>query len=129
VLQAVRIGDLSLAAIPNEVFAITGLKLKEQAPLSMHMNLELANGGEGYIPPPEQHYLGGYTTWPARSAGLETEAEPKIVAKVLDLLDQVSQGKPRRPLTTDYYTADQKAALAKAREDNNNAENRGAAGK
>jgi hypothetical protein len=129
VLQAVRIGDLSLAAIPNEVFAITGLKLKEQAPLSMHMNLELANGGEGYIPPPEQHYLGGYTTWPARSAGLETEAEPKIVAKVLDLLDQVSQGKPRRPLITDFYTPEQKAVLAKAREDNNNAENRGVAGK
>lgn len=26
------------------------------------MNIELANGAEGYIPPPEQHKLGGYTT-------------------------------------------------------------------
>jgi hypothetical protein len=127
VLQAIRIGDMSLAAIPNEVFAITGLKLKAQAPLATHMNLELANGADGYIPPPEQHYLGGYTTWPARSAGLETEAEPKIVASLLELLEQVSEGKPRRPLTAELYTTEQKAALTKAREDNNNEQNRGAA--
>ena len=59
------------------------------------MNIELANGSEGYIPPPEQHALGGYTTWPARTAGLEVQAEPKIVAAVLQLLEQVA-GKPRR---------------------------------
>ena len=28
---------------------------------------------------PHQHELGGYTTWPARTAGLEVSAEPKIV--------------------------------------------------
>ena len=59
------------------------------------MNIELANGSEGYIPPPEQHALGGYTTWPARTAGLEVQAEPKIVETVLGLLEQVA-GKPRR---------------------------------
>ena len=32
-LQALRIGDLGITAIPNEVFAITGLKLKAQSPL------------------------------------------------------------------------------------------------
>ncbi len=127
VLQAVRIGDLSLAAIPNEVYGITGLKLKAQAPLTTHMNLGLANGAEGYIPPPEQHFLGGYTTWPARTAGLETGAEPKIVAKLLDLLEAVSPGRRRRPLTTDFYTPEQRASLEKARADGNNAENRGAA--
>jgi len=46
----------------------------------MTMNIELANGSEGYIPPPEQHMLGGYTSWPARTAALEFQAEPKIVA-------------------------------------------------
>ena len=42
------------------------------------MNISLANGGEGYIAPPEQHKLGGYTTWRARSSCLEELAEPKI---------------------------------------------------
>jgi Concanavalin A-like lectin/glucanases superfamily len=94
-LQAIRIGDLGIAAIPNEVFAITGLKIKAESPFETTMNIELANGSEGYIPPPEQHALGGYTTWPARTAALEVRAEPKIVESVIGLLEQVA-GKLRR---------------------------------
>ena len=96
-LQAIRIGDMGITAIPNEVYAITGLKLKAQSPFDATMNIELANGSEGYIPPPEQHALGGYTTWPARTAGLEVQAEPKIVAALLGLLERVA-AKPRRSL-------------------------------
>ena len=96
-LQAVRIGDLGIAAFPNEVFGITGLKIKAQSPLPVTFNIELANGADGYIPPPEQHKLGGYTTWPARTAGLEANAEPVIVETLLGLLEEVS-GKPRRLL-------------------------------
>jgi hypothetical protein len=90
VLQAVRIGDLGIAAIPNEVYALTGLKIKAQSPLPTTMNIGLANGAFGYIPPPEQHFLGGYTTWPATTAGLEVEAEPKIVDALLCLLEEIA---------------------------------------
>lgn len=102
-LQAIRIGDLGITAIPNEVFALTGLKIKAQSPFASTFNIELANGAEGYIPPPEQHKLGGYTTWPARTAGLVPEAEPQIVETLLTLLEEVS-GKPRRPLADDHGT-------------------------
>ncbi len=51
-LQALRIGDLTIATLPNEVYALTGLKLKSRAPASKHFNIELAGGAEGYIPPP-----------------------------------------------------------------------------
>lgn len=94
-LQAIRIGELGIAAIPNEVYALTGLKIKARSPLASTLTIELANGAEGYIPPPEQHVLGGYTTWPARTAALEVQAEPKIVEAVLGLLEDVA-GKPRR---------------------------------
>ena len=94
-MQALRIGDLGIVAIPNEVYAITGLKIKAQSPFASTFNIELANGSEGYIPPPEQHALGGYTTWAARTAGLETNAEPRIIEECLRLLEQVA-GKPRR---------------------------------
>jgi hypothetical protein len=100
-LQAIRIGDLGIVSIPNEVFAITGLKIKAQSPLATTMNIELANGSEGYIPPPEQHTLGGYTTWPARTAGLEVQAEPRIVETVLGLLEKVADKPRRRPSPTD----------------------------
>lgn len=95
ILQAIRIGDMAITSTPNETYALSGLKLKLQSPLPHTMVIELANGSEGYIPPPEQHVLGGYNTWAARSAGLETTAEPRIVAADLSLLEQVS-GQPRR---------------------------------
>jgi len=109
ILQAIRVGDpsagsgqaLGITAIPCEVYGLTGLKLKAQSPLQPTMNIELANGGEGYIPPPELHPLGGYNTWPARTAALEVQAETKIVETVLGLLEDVA-GKPRRkPVTPD----------------------------
>src|SRR6185503_14948678 len=92
-LQALRIGDLGIAAWPNEVFALSGLKLKRQSPFAATFNIELANGAEGYIPPPEQHVLGGYTTWPARTAGLETQAEPRILDAFLSLLEEVGDAR------------------------------------
>jgi hypothetical protein len=93
----VRIGDVGITAIPCEVYGITGLKIKAQSPLRHTFNLELANGSEGYIPPPEQHVLGGYTTWPARSAALEVGAEPQIVETLISMLEDVS-GRKRRAL-------------------------------
>lgn len=93
-LQVFGIGDLAITAIPCEVYAITGLKLKTQSPFSQTMNIELANGAEGYIPPPELHCFGGYNTWPARTAGLVPEAEPQIVAGLLDLMGRLCGCKP-----------------------------------
>ncbi len=96
VVQAIRLGDIGIATTPNETYAITGLKIKGASPLPHNMVIELANGGDGYIPPPEQHPLGGYNTWAARSAGLEVNAEPKIAQAAISLLEKVS-AQPRRP--------------------------------
>lgn len=95
VVQAVRLGDIGIATTPNETYAITGLKIKAASPLPHNMVIELANGGDGYIPPVEQHAFGGYNTWAARSAGLEVLAEAKITQAAISLLETVS-GKPRK---------------------------------
>lgn len=89
-LQAIRIGEFGIAAIPNEVFAVSGLTIKKRSPLKSTFTIELANGCEGYIPPPDQHALGGYETWRARTSCLEEMAEIKIVSAVLDLLSKVA---------------------------------------
>ena len=95
VQQAIQIGDIGIATTPCETYALTGLKIKERSPFKKTMVIELANGFDGYIPSPEQHWFGGYNTWEARSAALEIQAEPKITEVALSLLEEVS-GKERK---------------------------------
>lgn len=85
-LQAHRIGQLSVAAIPCEVFVEIGLELKKETPFARHFTVSLANGYNGYLPTPEHHALGGYETWRARSSYLETGASPKINTALLEML-------------------------------------------
>ena len=74
---------------PREVFVEIGLELKRKSPLQPTFTIELANGYNGYLPTPEQHRLGGYETWRARSSYLETEASTKIARTILDLFEQI----------------------------------------
>lgn len=94
ILQAFRIGEVSITAVPCEVFAATGLELKEKSPFKPTFNIELANGYNGYLPPPDQHRLGGYETWRARSSYLEVEAAPKITQTLFDLLRALKASEP-----------------------------------
>jgi hypothetical protein len=62
-LQALRVGDLAVCAIPFETFAEIGLDLKRRSPFPQTMVIGIANGYNGYLPTPAQHKLGGYETW------------------------------------------------------------------
>ncbi len=90
-VQAHRIGDLTIAAIPCEVFVEIGLGLKATKKLGQHFTISLANGYNGYLPTPEHHALGGYETWRARSSYLETEASTVIVKTLGELLAEVAK--------------------------------------
>jgi len=85
-VQALRIGELGVVAIPCEVFVEIGLAIKAKSPLKPVFTIELANGYNGYLPTKEQHALGGYETWRARSSYLEVDAADKITEKALELL-------------------------------------------
>ncbi|OYW78000.1 MAG: hypothetical protein B7Z37_01295 [Verrucomicrobia bacterium 12-59-8] len=82
-LQVLKIGDLRVSAIPAEVFVEIGLGLKQRHPQTF--TVSMANAYHGYLPTPEQHRLGGYETWRARSACLEVDASTKIVAGLEEL--------------------------------------------
>jgi hypothetical protein len=90
VLQAFRVGDVGITAIPFETFAETGLSIKERSPLQPTFNIELANGSYGYLPTPPQHELGGYETWLGTNF-VETEASEKIATTLLKLLGEVKE--------------------------------------
>jgi hypothetical protein len=90
-LQAHRIGGLTIAAIPCEVFVEIGLDLKASKRLDQHFTISLANGYNGYLPTPEHHKLGGYETWRARSSYLETGASTAITKELKELLADVAK--------------------------------------
>jgi hypothetical protein len=90
-LQALRVGELGICAVPCEVFVEIGLELRKRSPLADTFTIELANGYNGYLPTPEQHKLGGYETWRARSSYLEVDAATKITRSLLGLLEKVQE--------------------------------------
>lgn len=86
-LQVLKIGELRVSAIPAEVFVEIGLGLKSRH--AQTFTVSLANAYHGYLPTPEQHKLGGYETWRARSACLEADASTKIVAGLEELFSRL----------------------------------------
>lgn len=90
-LQAHRVGELGIATIPCEVFTAIGLEIKKKSPLRQTFTIELANGYNGYLPTPEEHKLGGYETWRARSSYLEENASVAITRTVLELMARVTR--------------------------------------
>jgi len=88
-LQVFRVGGAVLAAWPGEIFASTGLELKGRSPVKPLVNIGLANGWYGYIPPPEQHRLGAYETWRGRTSLLEESATVKMLDTLVHLIEKV----------------------------------------
>lgn len=89
IIQTLRIGELAIAAIPAEVFVEIGLEIKEKSPFKPTFSISLANGYNGYLPTPEQHILGGYETWRARSSYMEENASIKITDTIFGLLEEL----------------------------------------
>jgi neutral ceramidase len=94
ILQAFRIGDLAITAVPCEVFVEIGLDIKKKSPFKPTFSISLANGYNGYLPTPEHHQLGGYETWRARSSYLEVNASQKITKTLYELLEKLKVGQP-----------------------------------
>ena len=90
IVQAIRVGDVGITAIPCEVLVEIGLELKEKSPLKTGFTVELANGHYGYLPTPRQHKLGGYETW-LGTCRLEKTASVKITKTLLEMLNEVAK--------------------------------------
>lgn len=89
-VQAIRIGDLAVCAIPFETFVEIGLDLKKRSPFPLTMVIGLANGRHGYLPTPEQHKLGGYETWFGTNQ-VQEDASTILVNNLLELLGELKK--------------------------------------
>jgi hypothetical protein len=84
-VQAIRIGDAAICAIPFETFVEIGLDLKKRSSFSQTMVVGLANGRHGYLPTPEQHQLGGYETWLGTNR-VQQDASVILTTQLLEML-------------------------------------------
>lgn len=82
-VQALRIGELAMAAFSGEPFVELGLEIRKKSAIQSAFPIGLANGHAGYLPTTEAMELGGYETWRAKSSFLEKEAGPKVVQAML----------------------------------------------
>lgn len=89
-LQALRIGDLGVCAIPFEAFVEIGLELKRRSPFPITMVIGIANGSYGYLPTPEQHKLGGYETWLGTNR-VQEDASVIITNHLLEMLGELAK--------------------------------------
>jgi hypothetical protein len=88
ILQAVRIGDIGIAAMPAEVFVEIGLEIRKRSPFPQTFTISLANGAYGYLPTVEHHKLGGYETWRGTNR-LEVQAAPKMIDSLIGLMNDL----------------------------------------
>jgi len=89
-IQAIRIGDFAVCAIPFETFVEIGLDLKKRSPFPQTMVIGLANGRHGYLPTLEQHKLGGYETWLGTNQ-VQEDTSVILTNNLLEMLAELHQ--------------------------------------
>jgi hypothetical protein len=94
-IQAIRLDDIALVAVPGEPFVEIGLAVKARSPIRYTYFIGYANGAIGYIPTREAYPLGGYEVVEAFKgygfpSALAPGAAELIVEVSLDLLHQLA---------------------------------------
>lgn len=89
-IQAFRIGDTAIVAVPGEPFVETQLRIKAGSPARQTLVAHYANDYVGYVPTPEA--LADGSTWETRfgnSAKLAPEALEQIADATVDVLQEL----------------------------------------
>ena len=85
-VQALRLGDLALVALPGEPFVEAQLEIKQRSPAKRTFVAHMSNRYVGYIPTPEAIGRGGYETRPSCGSQLAPEALQMITDKSVEVL-------------------------------------------
>ncbi|NHE58864.1 hypothetical protein [Cyclobacterium plantarum] len=86
-VQVFHIGEGRVGALPGEIFAETGLKIKQELKGKPYFTVCMANGNLGYVPPAHELERGGYETWRCRISNLDGQAEEILRNKLLELIN------------------------------------------
>ena len=89
-IQAVRIGEQAIVSMPFEVLVEIGLEIKKKSAFERTFLISMANGGYGYLPPPNQHKLGGYETWLGTSR-FQPHSSDLLIKHLLEMLGDLKK--------------------------------------
>ena len=87
-IQAFRIGEQAIVSMPFEVLVEIGLEIKKRSHFERTLLISMANGGYGYLPPPNQHKLGGYETWLGTSR-FQPQSSEILIKNLLEMLGEL----------------------------------------
>ena len=90
-LNVIRLGDTVICTNPAELYVEHGLAIKKNSPARITLISELTDGYVGYVPTQGAFARGGYSTWPALSSKLATNAGDAIVEETLALIHKLFQ--------------------------------------
>jgi hypothetical protein len=88
-IQAARIGDVALVAVPGEFFTVLGIEIKRRSPFRYTYVAGVANDYIGYIPDEEAYDLGGYQVWTGFHSLVAPGTGEMIVGEAVALLDEL----------------------------------------
>ncbi|SHN14513.1 hypothetical protein SAMN04488057_10820 [Cyclobacterium lianum] len=88
-VQVFDVGPGCIGALPGEIFAETGLKIKKELNGKPYFTICLANGNLGYVPPLHELERGGYESWRCRISNLDGSAEETLRSKLLEMIRAV----------------------------------------
>ena len=79
-----------MVSMPFEVLVEIGLEIKKKSPFKQTFLIELANGSYGYLPPPNQHKLGGYETWLGTSR-FQSQSSEILIKHLFEMLKDLKE--------------------------------------
>ncbi len=79
-----------MVSMPFEVVVEIGLEIKKKSPFKHTFLIELANGGYGYLPPLNQHKLGGYETWLGTSR-FKPHSSELLISNLIEMLKDLKE--------------------------------------
>ncbi|MCE5240848.1 neutral/alkaline non-lysosomal ceramidase N-terminal domain-containing protein [bacterium] len=88
-VQAVRLGQAAVIALPVELFVDYQLRFKRESPLPHSLLIGYANDYLGYVPTPEALQQGGYEAQPMSWSKLGPTAGDTLIATGLELLSEL----------------------------------------
>jgi len=91
-IQALRLGDLGIAAFPGELFCELGMRLKSASPAPQTMVAECSNGCLGYLVPEKGWDDGGYEVGLGAWCRVAKGEPEKMVAAAQELLQGLFEG-------------------------------------